>query len=245
MTPTKLKQAAGIVDRARQRQRCLRGRGLHVRATATSSSRSRARTPPTSSTPSSARPSCGSASSPVSRSPARPAASQRLPEPVAAASSQASPSAKATRRRRRPTRRPRSRGRPRSPTRSHAHARSALGPATAEPPSQPPTITAKGAPVDDPLAWSQNPGDEWLAEVRRVHLPREGQDAAPVADNPDEPLITCDDKGQKFLLSKAAHRGHRAQVGVLRHPPERRRLGGQPRPSRARRARSSVTPPPL
>ena len=76
--------------------------------------------------------------------------------------------------------------------------------AAAEPRRSP---TAKGASVDDPLAWSQNPGAEWLRKFAAFTCPTKGDDAAPVADDADQPLITCDDKGQKFLLSKAVIEG--------------------------------------
>jgi preprotein translocase subunit SecD len=70
-----------------------------------------------------------------------------------------------------------------------------------------PTPTQKGASVDDPLAWSQNPGAEWLAKYQAFVCPAKGQDATPVADDPDKPLITCNDQGLKFLLSKAVIEG--------------------------------------
>lgn len=73
--------------------------------------------------------------------------------------------------------------------------------------SQAPQPTAKGASVDDPVAWAQNPGEEWLKKFAAFQCPPKGKTAAPVADHPDEPLITCDDKGQKFLLSKAVIEG--------------------------------------
>jgi preprotein translocase subunit SecD len=73
--------------------------------------------------------------------------------------------------------------------------------------SQAPQPTAKGASVNDPVAWAQNPGEEWLKKFSEFQCPPKGKDAAPVADDPDQPLITCDDKGQKFLLSKAVIEG--------------------------------------
>jgi preprotein translocase subunit SecD len=78
---------------------------------------------------------------------------------------------------------------------------------SAPPASQAPQPTAKGASVDDPMAWSQNPGAEWLQKFAEYTCPAKGDDSAPIADNADEPLITCDDKGQKFLLSKAVIEG--------------------------------------
>ena len=78
---------------------------------------------------------------------------------------------------------------------------------SAAPASQAPTPTAKGASVDDPLAWSQNPGTEWLKKYAAFTCPKKGKDAAPINDQADEPLITCNDEGLKFLLSKAVIEG--------------------------------------
>jgi preprotein translocase subunit SecD len=79
--------------------------------------------------------------------------------------------------------------------------------APADPSQQQPKITQKGAPVDEPLKWSQDPGVEWLQKFQKFTCPPKGQNVAPVSDNPDEPLIACDDKGQKFLLSNALIEG--------------------------------------
>ena len=70
-----------------------------------------------------------------------------------------------------------------------------------------PATTSKGASIDDPLAWVQNPGDEWLAKYQAYVCPAKGKDAAPIADDPSKPLITCDDSGGKYLLSKAVIEG--------------------------------------
>ncbi len=73
--------------------------------------------------------------------------------------------------------------------------------------SQAPQPTAKGASVDDPMAWSQNPGEEWLRKYAEFNCPPKGQAAAPVADDPSEPLIACNEDGLKFLLSKSLIEG--------------------------------------
>lgn len=70
-----------------------------------------------------------------------------------------------------------------------------------------PAQTAKGAPVDDPLAWALNPGQEWLAKYQAFTCPAKGEEAPPVADDPNQPLITCDENGVKYLLSKAVIEG--------------------------------------
>jgi len=69
-----------------------------------------------------------------------------------------------------------------------------------------PAQTANGASVDDPIAWAQNPGDAWNAKLAAFTCPPAGE-AASVEDDPDQPLITCNKDGAKFLLSKAVIEG--------------------------------------
>jgi preprotein translocase subunit SecD len=82
-------------------------------------------------------------------------------------------------------------------------------PSTAPAPSTPaaPQTTAKGAPVNQPLQWVDNPGNAWLKKFMQYRCPRAHQRVAPVADLPNQPLITCDDQGNKFLLSAAMIEG--------------------------------------
>jgi preprotein translocase subunit SecD len=82
----------------------------------------------------------------------------------------------------------------------------ASAPAAPASPTQP-QVTEKGASVNDPLAWSQNPGVEWLQKFSTYVCPTDSQNASPIVDDPSKPLITCDDKGQKFLLSKSLIEG--------------------------------------
>lgn len=70
-----------------------------------------------------------------------------------------------------------------------------------------PATTAKGASVDDPIAWSQDPGDAWQAKFAAFTCPTAGDSTPPIVDDPDKPLITCNDQGAKFLLSKAMIEG--------------------------------------
>ncbi|HEX2895666.1 MAG TPA: protein translocase subunit SecD [Marmoricola sp.] len=70
-----------------------------------------------------------------------------------------------------------------------------------------PAQTASGASIDDPIAWAQNPGQEWESKLAAYTCPAQGADQAPVADDPNQPLITCDDQGAKFLLSKSMIEG--------------------------------------
>jgi preprotein translocase subunit SecD len=69
-----------------------------------------------------------------------------------------------------------------------------------------PTQTKDGASVDNQLAWASNPGTEWLTKFASYVCPEPGS-TTPIADDPDQPLITCDDLGQKFLLSKTVIEG--------------------------------------
>ena len=68
-------------------------------------------------------------------------------------------------------------------------------------------VTQKGASVNDPLAWSQNPGAEWLQKFSKFTCPPKGENAAPILDNADEPLIACNEDGLKLLLSKSLIEG--------------------------------------
>ncbi len=68
-------------------------------------------------------------------------------------------------------------------------------------------VTQNGASVNDPLAWSQNPGAEWLQKFSKFTCPPKGENAAPIADNADEPMIACNEDGLKLLLSKSLIEG--------------------------------------
>ncbi len=69
------------------------------------------------------------------------------------------------------------------------------------------TATQTGADVNDPLKWSQNPGDEWLQKYAAFTCDADGLPTTPMADDPDQPLITCGEGGAKYLLSKAVIEG--------------------------------------
>ena len=64
-----------------------------------------------------------------------------------------------------------------------------------------PTTTAQGAPIDQPLQWQSNPGNEWLQKFSAYTCPKSGKTSAPVVDDKNQPLITCDNQGNKYLLS--------------------------------------------
>jgi preprotein translocase subunit SecD len=70
-----------------------------------------------------------------------------------------------------------------------------------------PAAPAKGAPVDQPLKWMDNPGEEWLKKFAAFTCPEKGKAASPVEDIKDQPLITCDDEGYKYLLSRSVIEG--------------------------------------
>ncbi len=73
--------------------------------------------------------------------------------------------------------------------------------------AQQPQVTEEGASVDDPLAWSTNPGVKALTEFQQFECPAAGAAVEPKADDPDEPLVACDEDGNKYLLSKAVVEG--------------------------------------
>jgi preprotein translocase subunit SecD len=70
-----------------------------------------------------------------------------------------------------------------------------------------PAAPSGGAPIDDPLKWQLDPDTNSIAKFSQYVCPPKGQSLAPGADDPDQPLITCDDQGRKFLLSKALIEG--------------------------------------
>ncbi len=61
--------------------------------------------------------------------------------------------------------------------------------------------TKAGAPIDQPLAWMDNPGQKWLKKFSDYRCPKGKGTAAPVADRKSVPLVTCDSDGLKYLLS--------------------------------------------
>ncbi len=71
--------------------------------------------------------------------------------------------------------------------------------------STPPADTGT-ASVDDPLAWALSPGADWVQRFEKFTCPADGVPPE-VKDDPAKPLITCDEFGNKFLLSKAMIEG--------------------------------------
>jgi preprotein translocase subunit SecD len=59
---------------------------------------------------------------------------------------------------------------------------------------------------EDPLVWMDNPDAKSLAAFNEFSCPASGEPPT-VEDDPDKPLITCDERGQKMLLSKTLIEG--------------------------------------
>ncbi len=71
-------------------------------------------------------------------------------------------------------------------------------------PSQP---TQPGGEKDvDPLVWIDNPDQASVQAFQKYECPPAGETAV-VEDDPDQPLVTCDDEGVKYLLSTAMIEG--------------------------------------
>ncbi len=66
--------------------------------------------------------------------------------------------------------------------------------------------TGSQSNIDDPLTWIDNPDAESLAAFEAFTCPTDGRPAE-VVDDPDKPLVTCDEFGRKFLLSVAMIEG--------------------------------------
>ncbi len=60
--------------------------------------------------------------------------------------------------------------------------------------------------VDDPLKWMNNPDQASIVAFNKYTCPAKGSPVV-VEDDPDKPLVTCDDQGVKYLLSKAMIEG--------------------------------------
>ncbi|MGZ5404371.1 MAG: protein translocase subunit SecD [Nocardioides sp.] len=86
------------------------------------------------------------------------------------------------------------------------------GGTTTEEPADAPTDEPGEAPqlaggdIDDPLVWMDNPDPASVQAFQEYECPPPGE-VALVEDDPDKPLVTCDDDGQKYLLSVAMIEG--------------------------------------
>jgi len=77
-----------------------------------------------------------------------------------------------------------------------------------EEPSAEPSEPAQPAGGDygDPLVWMDNPDPASIQAFQDYECPPQGE-VALVEDDPDKPLVTCDDEGVKYLLSVAMIEG--------------------------------------
>ena len=73
-------------------------------------------------------------------------------------------------------------------------------------PAQPAQPSASGDLVDDPLKWMNTPDPASVQAFNDYECPPKGQ-ATLVEDDPDKPLVTCDENGIKYLLSKSMIEG--------------------------------------
>ena len=115
--------------------------------------------------------------------------------------------------------------------------------APVDPTQQQPQITQKGAPVDKPLQWAQDPGVEWMQKFAKFTCPPKGENVGPEVGQPRRAADRVQRRGPEVPALRCADRGHRAEVGVVRHAAAGRRAGRSTSASRAPHARSSGTPP--
>ena len=71
-------------------------------------------------------------------------------------------------------------------------------------PSEAPAPTGNSA--QEALKWIENPDPASIAEFQKFECPPPGKPPV-VDDDPDKPLVTCDDQGVKYLLSVAVLEG--------------------------------------
>ena len=93
-------------------------------------------------------------------------------------------------------------------------------PATTTPPSPPPPFKPRysvGPPdaltppnlldIDDPFAWVVSPPSDWQQQASTYTCPANGKTVQKQLDVPSQPLIACDDAGNRFLLGPAVVEG--------------------------------------
>lgn len=90
---------------------------------------------------------------------------------------------------------------------------------TGQPTDQPsePTTQAPDPSIDDPLTWMRNPDPASVQQYNQFTCPDAGE-SVNVTDNPDLPLVTCDEDGQKYLLSKAIIEGTQLESADAQQP---------------------------
>ncbi len=78
---------------------------------------------------------------------------------------------------------------------------------TEEPTEEPTAVpTVPEGDLGDPLVWIDSPDQASVAAFQAFECPPAGE-AALVEDDPDRPLVTCDEEGVKYLLSTAMIEG--------------------------------------
>lgn len=132
------------------------------------------------------------------------AADQATPSPIPSAKASAKPSGKAT-------------AKPQASASLSATASAAPGAQPSAGATQSP-VTAKGAPIDQPLKWQDNPGTSWLQRFTKFTCPAAGKTPPPVADTPSKPLLTCDEEGNKLLLSSTLIEGTQLKSAAAAPP---------------------------
>ncbi len=93
-------------------------------------------------------------------------------------------------------------------------------------PTAPPTVQPSGVPTeqptdgssaDDPLQWMLAPDAKSIQKFEKFTCPEPGE-APQVDDNPERPLVTCDQNGVKYLLSSAMLEGSQLTSANLLSP---------------------------
>ena len=78
-------------------------------------------------------------------------------------------------------------------------------PTTAGPPTAlvPPDLEQ----IEDPYAWVASPPQEWQAKLQSFTCPTEGEPSEQQVDLPSQPLLACDDDGNRYLLGPSMVEG--------------------------------------
>ncbi len=93
---------------------------------------------------------------------------------------------------------------PTEPTPTEGGSTTPSGPTTG-PPTElvPPDLVD----IKDPYAWVANPPQEWIVKLQAYQCPGEGETATAQVDLPSQPLIACDDQGNRYLLGPSMVEG--------------------------------------
>jgi preprotein translocase subunit SecD len=84
------------------------------------------------------------------------------------------------------------------------------GPTTPSGPTTgPPTELVPPDLVDikDPYAWVANPPQDWIVKLQSFQCPGAGESSTAQVDLPSQPLIACDDQGNRYLLGPSMVEG--------------------------------------